>query len=293
MPKIQYNFKIKDFGDGNYELAVFSSVYHRKDEDIEEHKENGLDNYLNEDCNDDLQVKDDTERTTHSIQVSLNRTVNTIYDYTRSNVWEWFFTITFDGERINRYNLDECKKVLAKWFNNQKLRVSPNLKYLAVPEKHKRGGYHFHALVSGFDESFIVSAINKRTGKPIFTKDGKLVYNVSNCKLGFTTATRIESTEKASSYICKYVTKDLIAESMYKQRFLASKGLGKPEVTYYLLKDLAKANVGGLDMFPCIRDFAESVNAECLHTKQHSYIDPFGKEQTVVYVQLKEKEMEV
>ena len=91
----------------------------------------------------------------HVDDVSIKRTKKKVYDYAKSNEWEWFVTFTFSPDKVNRYDYDECTKYLSKWFNNLK-RSSPALSYLVVPEQHKDGAYHFHGLFSGMNERQIV-----------------------------------------------------------------------------------------------------------------------------------------
>lgn len=57
-----------------------------------------------------------------------------------------------------------------------------------------------------------------------------IIYNLGGFELiGFTTATFIRSIEKASSYITKYMTKEMM---MYKgwQRYYISRGIQRPEI---------------------------------------------------------------
>lgn len=39
-----------------------------------------------------------------SLDVSLSRTVNKVYDYARANIWEWFITWTLDPKKIDRHD---------------------------------------------------------------------------------------------------------------------------------------------------------------------------------------------
>ena len=54
----------------------------------------------------------------------------------------------------------------------------------------------------------------------------------------FTTATKIESTEKVSNYITKYITKELITMSKGQHRYLYSKNLAKPQSETLFEEDL-------------------------------------------------------
>lgn len=161
---------------------------------------------------------------------SLTRSKNKVFDYARNNVWEWFLTFTFSSDCVNsREDFVETSKKIRTWFNNQKKRYSPDGKYLLVPEGHKNGAWHYHALVSGFNFNMSV-AINPHTCKPIKFK-GLTVYNVLDYKLGFTTATRVTHTQKASNYIAKYINKSLI-DLDGRQRYYVSNNCTLPQVEY-------------------------------------------------------------
>ena len=109
---------------------------------------------------------------------------------------------------------------------------NPDFKYLFVPELHKSGRWHFHGIGVNCDKlKFEKSGI---------VKNGKEVYNINkrSFRYGFTTATKIESTEKVSNYITKYITKELVDMSKGKHRYIYSKNLAKPESETLFEEDL-------------------------------------------------------
>lgn len=172
--------------------------------------------------NDMEETPDDLERKEESIRQSRARSINAIYDIARSNLWEWFVTFTFNPKKIDRYDYSECSKKLSIWFNHTR-RICPDMVYLVVPEQHKDGAFHFHGLFSGIDYlPFTFS------GK--LDKQGRAIYNIGSYKWGFTTATKVGDSAKASSYLCKYVTKDLCAVTAGKKRYWASKNVKRPEI---------------------------------------------------------------
>lgn len=71
-------------------------------------------------------------------------------------------------------------------------------------------------------------------------KNAKEIYNINkrSFKYGFTTATKIESTEKVSNYITKYITKELIIMSKGQHRYLYSKNLAKLQSEILFEEDL-------------------------------------------------------
>lgn len=172
---------------------------------------------------------EERKRKEDSTQQSKARTVNTIYDIARSNRWEWFVTLTFAPDKVNRFDYSECQKKLTSWLNHTR-RICPDMLYLVVPEQHKKGGFHFHGLFANIDQlTFTASGHLDKQGRPI--------YNIGNYKLGFTTATRIGDISRASSYLCKYITKDLCSVTVGKKRYWASRNVQRPEVIE-ILSDL-------------------------------------------------------
>ena len=155
-----------------------------------------------------------------------------IFDYSRSNTWEWFATFTFSPETCDRTDYNACKKKLSKWLDNFNQRhCDGKLKYLALPEQHKRleenglHAWHFHALMTNVNESFLIPDEGK------FDDAGRQIYRLfDNCKLGRTEFTRVDNTDAVAKYITKYITKSLGVNLSGKQRHLCSKNLNLPSV---------------------------------------------------------------
>lgn len=168
-----------------------------------------------------LSANDIVFRRNRSNKVSINRTINTVYDLARSNVWEYFVTLTFNPEKIDSFDYSVVTKKLSNWLIVLR-RNNPNISYLGVPEKHKSGRYHFHFLFSNVNFNLIDS------GK--LTDKGISIYNVGNYKWGFSTAVKIYDTVGISKYICKYITKDLCFETKGKKRYWRSRNLNLPKV---------------------------------------------------------------
>ena len=168
----------------------------------------------------------------HVDDVSIKRTKKKVYDYAKSNEWEWFVTFTFSPDKVNRYDYDECTKYLSKWFNNLK-RSSPALSYLVVPEQHKDGAYHFHGLFSGINErqivwtgKYVVRRVRGLRSKFVRTKEK--IYKIGSYKLGWMTATKVREMEKVTSYITKYITKDMLNGLHGRKRYWCSRNLVLP-----------------------------------------------------------------
>ncbi len=181
------------------------------------------------------------KRKLRSMEVSANRTVQTIYGYAQSNQWDWFVTLTFRRDlKFYATDYDGAVKKLTGWLHDQRKKC-PDLKYLFVPERHIDGAWHFHGLLANadaltFTDSGRVAIGDKAYIRTEENKDHETIYNMDNWRYGFSTATKIGSSSKASSYICKYITKDVIRHSERRRRFYPSNNLDKPVVTEHLFQ---------------------------------------------------------
>lgn len=222
-----YNVRLYDYKHSQ-QIRIYTKTVNCKDKEKEikaDSKKNDIKDSKENEQKEDNEI--DTER---SQKVSVNRTKQKIYEITRANTWDWFITLTFDRDKVDSSDYDLLLKTVRKWFDNVRQRKCPNMKYLIIPELHKDGlHYHFHGLLAScdgltFEDSGVV-------------QNGKRVYNIRDFGFGFTTATRVEDTRKVSSYISKYITKDLEEHIKGKRRYLASKNCEKVKVTDYCMTD--------------------------------------------------------
>lgn len=169
----------------------------------------------------------------HSEKSSVNRTINQIYAISRANKWEYFITLTIDPALLNNTDFNLVSEKLNIWTNNLKKRYAPDLKYIFVPELHKdKRKWHFHGLFSNIGsiplsfsgKTCIGKFVYDYAKKPYATK----VYNLPLWKYGFSTATQIKDTARASSYITKYITKDVSRILQNQHRYLSSQNCEKP-----------------------------------------------------------------
>lgn len=233
----QYNLKRVDYGE-----FVQYRIYDRPICKNEEQKEN-KEQKQKVDKNDKIDKKDckDTGQANNnrSEQVSVNRSIQTIYKYAQANSWEYFVTLTFARDAgVDVYNYSDCVKKLTKWLNNQR-RKCPDLKYLFVPEMHKDGAFHFHGLIANcdgltFSDSERVAIGNKAYKRTKENQHFPTIYNMDNWKYGWSTATAVVSSCKSASYICKYITKDLVQGIGKRRRFYPSNNLDLPEESEHL-----------------------------------------------------------
>lgn len=132
------------------------------------------------------------------------------------------YSCTFDPKRFNSKKIAYCKKYMNTWCHNCRSRHSRSLLYLIVPEKHKSGAIHFHALLKNYEGRLSDSGVKH---------GGRIVYNIPGWSFGFSTAVKIDNQEAVSRYIRKYITKDMILLPGLK-RYFCSQGLVRPVHSY-------------------------------------------------------------
>lgn len=178
----RYNQRIKVYPDGHEKITTFNfPVFNPHGLNTE--------SKIREDYNKDKNITRDD---------SIKRGIDKIYDIAMCNEFDYFVTFTLDSAKVDRFDYLEICKKLKNWLNNSSKRF--NLMYLIVPELHKNGAVHFHGLIKG-------DVKLSDSGKT--TKDGKIIYNLSNWSYGFTTCIPLTGERIAvARYICKYITKD-------------------------------------------------------------------------------------
>lgn len=178
----------------------------------------------------------------NSLKESRRRYLDNFYGYALSNDWDYFITFTIaekqaNGMFINRNNDDVMKLLWSKFQNKIKHRFR-DIKILCNPERHPKSGcLHFHAIFGNCDLSkFITPAVdsseflwewkngekvfkkdesgnkipNPKFGKPIKSKFGEQVYNLSCWNFGFSTCVKLPRKNnklRVVNYLIKYVSK--------------------------------------------------------------------------------------
>lgn len=89
-----------------------------------------------------------------SIKQSIDRTRSLVFGLCDANSFEWFITLTFDPNKIDRTNPEIVVKAYQQWIKKL-ARICPTLRYVTVPELHEdKSGQeekciHFHILMGG------------------------------------------------------------------------------------------------------------------------------------------------
>jgi len=170
-----------------------------------------------------------------NVEHSRRRAKQHIYNYIRDNrKLDMFCTLTIAPEHAERFDPDELGKKLHDYLAHRVARRG--LQYVAVYEYHKRdNALHVHMLCNQ-SALKLQRAINYKTGKKLSHKDKNghwhAIYNVSDWRLGFTTAIKCYGNRCAiANYISKYVSK---SEKKIRGRwYMHSHNLSYPTYKYF------------------------------------------------------------
>lgn len=158
-------------------------------------------------------VKDNKNK----LKNNIIRAKTTIRDTILCNDFVYFVTLTINS-KYNRFDLTSIRKLVNHRIRNYRSLYGLNLKFLFVPEKHKNGAWHLHGVLNiGFEPT-------------IYTN----MFGYLSCKifdtLGYNNVSNIQDKSRVSSYILKYITKDLDQREKFNHTFFASHGLNKPKL---------------------------------------------------------------
>jgi len=169
---------------------------------------------------------------------SIIRAKNLIMEYSQNNDFNFFVTFTFDKRKVKTDN-EFIKNKILKSLDNFKQSVDKEFKYLLIPELHKNGQIHFHGL-------FYLSDLGQKNMTKLFT-DEKTKHDVYRhdyffIKYGANRFIKIEDNdietiEKISFYVSKYISKDLLKQKdrhgfSYKHLYYCSNGLKRNETIF-------------------------------------------------------------
>lgn len=288
-----YNVLLKDYGNGRKKLILYDKCITNLDADEKEF------NKIKKECDefgvllDDEQKKPknpltDDEKLLKRIE-NDNRAKSKIYDYAMANKWDWFFTLTFSPNIVDRTNYRECKNKLQGWLKKIRERYSPTLKFLFVPELHEDGeSWHFHGLVANMTNVNFEMAINPKD-ESIIIHNGKVVFNCEKWNYGFSECTKIVDTQRVSNYITKYITKSLLAHLEGENRYLCSRNLNKPKEEKYFVPvtdEIYDFQIGKMNNGITL-DYLYSKD-DVIYEKTKTY-EYNGVKSTITYVEIQEK----
>ncbi len=254
---MEYNCRLYSYPDGGH-VTFYAKTITRKSKDnkIKENRDKPQEPET---------LPEEKERTKeqeeHCMSSSLGRTKNIIYNIARSNAWEWFITLTFDRKKTDASDYDLVVYRLKIFLNNLQQRKCPGLKYLIVPELHAdKEHYHFHGLLA------CCGSLAFRFSGHYSEKSGDPVYNITDWTYGFTTATRVKDTRRASSYITKYITKENGLLLKGKNRYYCSRNTCRTEAEFFIGDEEDFQKVCGPDI-----TYAKTVTVREAHQRVRYY----------------------
>lgn len=170
---------------------------------------------------------------------SLSRSRAAVYELAACNPWEWFGTWTLADDRgYDRYDLGPWYKDFSQWVRNQRRLTGAALHYLIVPEQHKDGAWHLHALMLGLprerlrpfglDEHLPYRMLDKlRRGEELYD------WPAYRRKYGWCCLEPIRDRARCASYIAKYVTKSFAGSlGRAAKLYYCSQGLERAELVW-------------------------------------------------------------
>ncbi len=171
------------------------------------------------------------------LAASISRTRSRVYELAACNHWEWFFTGTLNPEWNDTSDLTTFRKKLTQGLRDFRKASGYDVKYLLIPERHKSGAWHIHGLFSGIP----VEKLKHFTVDDILPykllsriRDNNDVYGWEwySKRFGFTTLTPLRDVAATAAYVTKYVTKDIVSQSLDSNAhsFYASTGLKGADV---------------------------------------------------------------
>lgn len=163
---------------------------------------------------------------------SFARSKRTVIDYGMNNDFDFFVTITFDGNKVDRYNAPVVLRRLQNVLKDYRRFYDSDFAYVLVPEKHADGAIHFHGLFKIGRTDLV---------ERHFDVDKRCVYyrlDFFYRRLGRFRLDKIATNATyVSAYITKYMTKE--NERIFQRRYLCSKGLKSGDVVVNVTGDAA------------------------------------------------------
>ena len=173
-----------------------------------------------------------------SLRRAKSRARKSVFDLIRSNGFTHFVTYTVapGDPECDRMDYKSCVRKIGQYLSNEVKRRG--MKYVAVPELHKDGAVHFHAVCSWDKAPRMVRAVNPHNNEEMSTKSGQPIFNLPNWTHGFTTCIPLYGDiSSVGKYVAKYITKAEGA-SIGGRYYLSGGALGRPRYAYADIDDL-------------------------------------------------------
>ena len=210
----KFNTKIKVYGLDNYSITycnrkIFKPISTQKKKSAKR----------------TIQKKDKnrkTETKLENVLRSQKRAKERIFDIVYLNKWDYFVTLTFNPNKVDSYNNFEVMSKVKAWFAYQRKKYS--MSYILVPELHKKGRIHIHALVR-YGNLRLVDSNRKNM-------HGGIKYNVKSWHLGHSVAECVYGNPmQLAHYVTKYISKDIV--KLFGKYYWSSRDLIRDVPTEY------------------------------------------------------------
>ena len=163
---------------------------------------------------------------------SFARSKRTVIDYGMNNDWDFFVTITFDGNKVDRYNAPAVLRKLQNALKDFRRFYDCDFAYVLVPERHADGAIHFHGLFK-IGRTDLVERHFDVQRRCVYYRIEFFYRRLGRFRMDkiATNATYV------SAYITKYLTKE--NERIFQRRYICSKGLNSGEIVVDVIGDNA------------------------------------------------------
>ena len=110
---------------------------------------------------------------------NISRAKSRVFELALCNEWDIFLTFTLDPKKYDRDDLKKFQKDLGQFIRDYNKKYNLCIKYLLIPEEHKKGGWHLHGFLMGLPKSHLrLFTLSEKLPKYIREKlkSGQAVY---------------------------------------------------------------------------------------------------------------------
>lgn len=153
------------------------------------------------------------------------------------NNWELMITVTINGTKYNREDLDKWKKDFLQWLQNYRKKYGIDLKYLLIPELHKDNiCWHMHGLIIGLPLNHLRKVVEgddeyTRLEKRVRMGFEVYVWKAYERKFGYCDVEKIRNKEAVCNYLIKAINDNVYmnkgVNKLNAKMYYASKGLNR------------------------------------------------------------------
>lgn len=218
--KFEYNITTVRSFNGRLKLVRHNALRTKGIEDVDQHTRKGSVSDVKSDNN-------------------ISRAKNRVFELALCNPWNIFLTFTLDPKKYNRNDLGKFRKDLSQFVRDYNKKYGLAIKYLLIPEEHKKGGWHMHGFLMGLpDEHLRLFTLSEKLPKYIREKlkNGQAVYEWEpyRKKFGFCDLEMVKDQFAVSAYVTKYITKDLdrTVKESGAHLYYCSQGLARSVVVF-------------------------------------------------------------